>query len=317
MIRRLVGVAAAMVVVAALLVPVAIAADSPLQHTGGVLISIDGNVTLPTGDQADVVVVVRGTATISGQVQTLVVVDGTAVLTGARAQTIVAVRSPVTLGPGTVVSGDVMTVQSTVTQTGGAVVGGSVRDLATDIAGIGFVLGPLVLLFFFGMALVAVAAALLLAALAARQVRSAEQLISREPLSVAGAGVLGIVLPIVIAIPLFITVVGAPLALAMLIGLWPLTAFLGYLVAAIWIGDWLLARLNPGVIRERPYLAAFIGVIVIELMAVFPPLVMIASFMGFGAVLLLAWRAFRSGQGTTTVTSAAPSTPAAAAPMAG
>ena len=110
--------------------------------------------------------------------------------------------------------------------------------------------------------------------------------------------------------------VGAPLALAMLIGLWPLTAFLGYLVAAIWIGEWLLARVGSGAPRERPYLAAFIGVVIVELMSIFPPLVMIAGFMGFGAVLLLAWRSFRSGHATPVVTSPSPTTPAAAAPMA-
>ncbi len=323
MTRRLLGLTAALMVVLVLLVPAALAADSgrvatatPIPHTGRVLISIDGNVALPAGEQADAVIVIRGTATIGGQVQGLVVIDGSAILSGAQAETILAIRSPITLETGTVVSGDVLTVDSTVTQTGGATVTGSVRDLAVDFTWAGLVIGPLVLLWLFGMAIAAIAAALLLAALAARQVRAAEQLISKEPLSVLGAGFLGIVLPIVIAIPLILTVVGAPLALAMLLGLWPLTAFLGYLVAAIWIGDWLLARFGSGTPRERPYLAAVIGVIVMELMSLLPPLAMIASFFGFGAVLLLAWRAFRSGQGTTVVTSPSPSTPAAAAPMA-
>jgi hypothetical protein len=77
--------------------------------------------------------------------------------------------------------------------------------------------------------------------------------------------------------------------------LWPLAAFLGYLVAGIWIGDWVLARTSPETIRERPYLAAVVGILILEVLGLLPFLPMIASLFGFGAVLLLAWRTLRSG----------------------
>jgi hypothetical protein len=100
--KRLVGIAAAVPIAFVLLVPAVFAAN-PLPHTGRVLVSTGGDLTLPTGEHADVVVVVNGTATIQGEVNTIVVVNGAADLLGARTETLVAVRSPVELGSGTVV----------------------------------------------------------------------------------------------------------------------------------------------------------------------------------------------------------------------
>ena len=78
--------------------------------------------------------------------------------------------------------------------------------------------------------------------------------------------------------------------LGVLFGAWPLLAFLGYLVAGIWIGNWVLAQLSPGSVRERPYLAAFIGLLLLQLV---DPAVPSCSrscrpspLLGFGAVLL-------------------------------
>lgn len=315
--RRIAGLAGGLVLALAVLVPVALAADPSLPHTGRVLVSVGGDITLPAGEHADVVVVVRGTATILGEVNTIVTVDGRAILTGARAETLVAVSSPVTLSSGTVVSGDIFTMDAPVSREGDAFVGGDVRNLAGELVGLGFILGPVIVLWMLGVALAAIAAGLLLAALASRQVRTAETLISREPAMTIAAGLIGILLPLVIAVPAIVTIVGAPLGLGILLFLWPLTAFLGYLVAAIWIGDWLLARMTPGVTRERPYAAAVVGVVVLEVSAVFPPLLMIAVFMGYGAVLLLAWRTFRAGHGAMGVPSLGQATPAAPTPVAG
>ena len=93
-----------------------------------------------------------------------------------------------------------------------------------------------------------------------------------------------------------VTVVGAPLGLGILFGLWPLMAFLGYLVAGIWIGDWILHRVSPNVVRERPYLASFVGILILQVLGIIPPAAAIASLFGFGAVILMAWRSFRGEQ---------------------
>ena len=116
----------------------------------------------------------------------------------------------------------------------------------------------------------------------------------REPLLTAGVGLIGLFLPIVLLVVLTATVIGAPLAFGIAFGLWPLAAFLGYLVAGIAIGDWIVGRLSPGVTRERPYLAAVVGLLVLELVGIVPLVSGIATLFGYGAVLLLAWRTLRS-----------------------
>jgi hypothetical protein len=294
LVRRAAICFAALILAVGIGAPVVLAADSALPHTGRVLISTGGDVTLPAGEHADLVMVVNGTTTIAGEANTVIAVDATVNLTGAKAETVIAVRSPVSLGAGTVVLGDVLRLDSQVTRFGNADVQGSVRDVSIDAAGIGLFLGPALLLLFLGFAVAAIAAGLLLAALAARQVRAAEALISREPIETFLVGVAGMFVPLILIVLLFITIVGAPLALGILFVAWPLAAFVGYLVAGIWLGDWILSRTSPAVTRERPYLAAAIGLVVLQVLGIWPVFSMIASLFGYGAILLLAWRTFRS-----------------------
>src|SRR5688572_7923540 len=276
-----------------LLTPLALAAEE-LPHSGRILISTQGDITLPAGEQADLVLVTNGTAHIAGDANAVVVIDGVADLTGATAETVVVIRGHAALDASSSVSGDVMTLDATVSVDPAAAIGGQIRDLAPEIAGIGFVLGPALVLLYLGFALAAIAAALLLAGLAARQVRSAEALIRREPLLTVGAGLLGLFVPIVFLVLLTVTVIGAPMAFGIAFGLWPLAAFIGYLVAGIAIGDWIVGRLSPGVTRERPYLAAVVGIIVLEVVGILPLVSAIATLFGYGAVLLLSWRTLRS-----------------------
>ena len=267
--NRIAGIAGGLLLALGLVVPIALAANSALPHTGRVLVSVNGDVALPAGEHADVVVVVRGTATINGEANVVVVVDGAANLVGATVDTVVGIRSPITLGPGTVVLGDVRTVDSTVTSDPTATVNGSIRDATGDLAGFGFALATGFLLLFVGFFIAVIAAALLVAALAARQVRAAETLISREPVKTFLVGVGGLVLIPIVAVLAIVTVIGAPLGLAILIGLWPLAGFVGYVVTAIWIGDWLLQR-SVGDPAKRPYGAAILGLVILAVLGCHP-----------------------------------------------
>ncbi len=290
--RRIIGIAGAMLIVLLLLVP-AVFAASPLPHTGRVLMSFGGDVTLPAGEHADAVIVINGTATILGEANTVVAVDATVNLLGARAESVLAIRSPVEVGQGTVVYGDIRTLESAVHQTGNASVQGKVSDLTADLALIGFVLGPAFFLWFIGLALAGIVAAMLLAGIAARQVRAVETLIRTEPGTTFVVGVGGLIVPLFLAVLAIITIVGAPVGLGLLLGLWPLTAFIGYLVTGIFIGDWILNRVNGEVPAERPYLAAVVGMIVLEVMGIIPPIAALATLFGFGGVILMAWRTWR------------------------
>ena len=153
-----------MVIVMLFLVPVALAADT-LPHSGRVLISTQGDITIPAGEQADFLMVVDGTATIAGEVNTIVVVNGSANLNGARTETVVAINSPVNLADGTVVLGDMMTANSIVQQGAGAQVVGEVTDMQASFIALGVVLAPALILMWIGFGLAVIAAGLLLAEL--------------------------------------------------------------------------------------------------------------------------------------------------------
>jgi hypothetical protein len=299
--KRLITVLAVATAGLLALAPVALAAD-PVVEQGRVLVSVRGDVTLPAGESAETVVVVDGVATIDGDVGTLVVVDGSAILNGSTAGTIWAVRSDVELGAGTVVTGEVMTLDSPVHQVGNATVQGGVNEMASRFLALGAVLFPALLLLWLGAGLATLVAGLLLAGLASRQVRAAEQIIVGEPVVAFFAGLLGLIVIPAVAIGLMITVVGAPLGLGILLGLWPLLAFVGYLVAGIFIGEWLLNRSPDTAPPARPYRAAVVGLVLLQLVGIVPGvgiLSAIASLVGFGAVIILAWRILTSGRPQT------------------
>jgi hypothetical protein len=296
--RRILIVLAGLVLALGLAAPV-LAAD-PKPAGSSVLMAFNGDITVQPNQSVDVVMVTDGTAQISGQVRTVVVIGGTASLTGANVETVSAVGGTVTIDAASVVSGDVRTLGSTVTVDPAATVGGDVTSLDRDLAAATAVIAPMVFLFMLGLVLVTVVAGLGLAALAARQVRSAEQLISREPGAVLLSGLAGLIFVPIVAILAMITVLGAPLGFALMFLVWPAAAFAGYLVAGIWIGEWLLYR-GDRPVPERPYAAAVVGLLILQIVSLVPFVGAIASLFGFGAVLLLAWRVFRATPAIPTV----------------
>lgn len=290
--RRLAIVAATLALLLGLGAPTVLAADR-VGDGRSLLVAVDRTVEIPAGDHVDTLVVIGGDARIAGDVTTIVIARGTATLTGATAKTLVVVNGTADLQAGTTVSGDVRTLDGTVTQETGAVVAGSVRSIDVDVAAVGLFLIPVLFLLFLGLGLAVVAAALLVAAFASRQVRAVESLIVREPGHVLVAGIAGSIgLPLV-AIFLVVSVLGAPIGLAMLFLLLPALAFLGWIVAAIWVGEWILGRARGHVEPGRPYLAAVVGVIVLALAGALPFVTAIATLFGLGALLLAAWRTLR------------------------
>ena len=288
--RRIVIVLAGIVLALGLAAPV-LAAD-PKHTDGPVLLAFNGDITVPAGEQADFVMVTGGTATVAGDATTVVVLDGQAVLTDATVESIFVAGGTVTVDAASTVTGDIRTLNSTVTVDPAASVGGKVSSLEGDLVAATAILVPMALLFVLGFVVVSLAAGLALAALGARQVRAAERLISHEPGQTLLVGIAGLVIVPVIAILAMITVVGAPLGFAIMFMVWPAAAYLGYLVAGIWIGEWLLYR-GDRPAPERPYMAAVVGILLLQIISLVPFVGAIASLFGFGAVLLLAWRVFR------------------------
>jgi hypothetical protein len=290
--KRLFVIATSVAVLLALSAPAVLAAET-LPNTGKVLVSVNGSVDIPAGDHLDLLVVVDGDARISGDVKTIVVARGAATLSGATAETLVVVNGTADLLAGTTVLGNVRTLDGTVTQQPGATVRGSVTTLDAELTTLGLLLIPALILLFLGLGLAAVVAALLVAAFGARQVRGVESLISRQPGQVLVAGVAGTVALPLLAILLIVTIVGAPIGFALLLILLPATAFLAWVVAAIWVGDWVVARRRGAPEPDRPYRAAVLGVVVLAVAGLLPFVTAIATLFGFGALLLAAWRMLR------------------------
>ena len=276
----------------------AAAQDSDEHFDGRVLVSVNGDMTLPAGDEAEVLVVVDGDALIEGTARVVTVVNGTATLAGGTVGTLAIVNGDAQIGAGSTVTGDVVELRSTVVVDPTATVGGDVRSMTTDLAGIGIAIGVLGLLAWIAFTIVAWAAGLALAAFGARQVRSAEWLISREPFRTFVAGLALLCLPPIIAVLLIVTVVLLPVGLVLMLFVWPALMFLGWLVASIWIGDWILRTTGRPAPERRPYLGVTIGLIVATILSVVPLVGAVIALFGMGAVTLAGWRMLRRGEAT-------------------
>jgi hypothetical protein len=293
-VRRLLLIVTSVAVLLALLAPTALAAG-PVTTTGSVAVSVNGTLDLPADASVDGVIVVDGTATISGEARTVVVIDGTATLAGARVDNLVVVSGRADLLAGTTVN-DVATWRSTVTQDPAAAITGRTTTFETDLAALALVMVPVMIAFMIGLALAAVVAAVAVAVFAARQVREAEAQITTRPGPALVAGLAGTILLPLVGGLLVISVIGAPVGLALLLGVLPVLAFAGWVVAAIWIGDWLVARTSGAPEPGRPVRAAILGVIVLSVAGMLPLVSGIATLFGFGALLLIAWRILRPEQ---------------------
>lgn len=273
----------------------ALAADGGSSDSGPLLVSIQGDVDIAAGQEAGTVIVIDADARIAGTVGSLVILNGTASTeSGAVLDSITVIRSTADLATGTTVNGDINRLDSTVNRADGVTVSGTEHDLTTDAATFGLFIGAAAILFWLGFAIVSLLIGLVIAALAARQVRQATALISHEPVWTFLVGLLTVIVVPLVAVLAFITVVGIPASLVLMIVVLPAAAFVGYMVAAIWIGEWVLARMNPSAPpRERPYAAVVVGLVVAFILGFIPLVTTIISLFGLGAVVLAAWRTFR------------------------
>lgn len=308
--KRIALVGAMVALLMVLFAPAALAAEGRWDQ-GEVLIAVNGPVNIPPGDHLETLVVIDGNAEIGGEIDTIIVAGGTATLSDATTETLVVLDATVELGAGTTVLGDVRTLDGTVNRQAGAVVNGTVRGLGEELAAFTVLMIPLLILLFLGIAVVAVAAALVVAAFAARQTREVEALISEQPGQVLVAGIAGLIAVPLAAVLLMVTVIGAPIGFIVLFIALPAVLVLAWIMAAIWIGDWLVARLRGSREPERPYLAAVLGVVTLAVAGMLPFVTAIATLFGFGALLLSAWRVLRRRQTPVGGLDAMPAAPSA------
>lgn len=252
--------------------------------------AIDEDVVIPAGGHQAALVVLDGNALIQGNVDRLVLVDGTATLEGATVRSIVAINGIVNLGEGTTVSDGIRVAQSQVYTAPTGVRLASMTDIEQDLALAGLIAAPVILLLIAGGLIAAAGITLLALAAGGRSLRGAAARMHRRPWHALVAGVLAGFLVPVAASALVVTIIGAPLGLAILLLGVPLLAFAGWLVAAVWLGDELLVRTTGRVTAaaEHPMRAAILGLAALMVLSIVPPLGAVATIMGTGGIVLAA-----------------------------
>jgi hypothetical protein len=289
--RRLLPLLAALALALAIAGPVLAADEDAL--SGRVIFVAGGDIAVPAGEEATLVVIAQGHADVAGTVETLVVLDGSATTAGdALLGSVTVINSTLELASGTTVSGDVSQLNSTIDRADGVVIGGSVTDLAAGAAAFGLFLGFASLVLWVGFGVATLLVGLVVAALAARQVRRTTAYMGSQPGTTFLVGLLAAIVVPLIAVLAFLTIVGIPTGFALLVVVWPAAGFAGYLVAAIWIGEWLVNR-GRAAPPERPYLAAVVGIVIVTILGFVPLLTTILSVFGLGAVVRAAWSTAR------------------------
>lgn len=295
--HKVVGRALLLVITILLIGVLPVMAQSELgldRDDGSVLVGVRNDVTLASGQSADGVFVVQGAALIEGAAKAVVAIDADVTVSGpgASVEDIFTVGGTLTIENGASVE-DVAFVDTAVT--GSELVTGNLRDAKVDMAGVAAWLGTILVVGFFivliGWLIAILASALLLVAFGTSQARRAAANIGGDTLKTIFAGILMLLLPAIIIGLLFVTVVGIPLAIGLLL-LWGVLAFLGWLVAGLWLGQVLMRGSRTA---ARPYGAAFVGTLVLILISFIPFVGPIMSLLGLGAVTLAGWRVLRGG----------------------
>ena len=231
--RRSVGLAAMLGLAIVALAPGAFAQDDDGQDTDDQIV-LDGRLVVPEGETVQTAVIFNGDATIDGTVADLLVVfNGRTEITGTVGEDVIVFNGSVVLRSGSRVGGDVISRQAPQIEDG-ATVGGSVDDLATrwDFWNVTFV-GRLGWWLAYSVSTLVLGLVLLLLA-PGLDPASVRALRDRLGGTIGFGLLLFVVLPIV-AVLMFVTIVGIPLGLFLLLAL-ALVYSIGYVVGALALG---------------------------------------------------------------------------------
>jgi cytoskeletal protein CcmA (bactofilin family) len=261
--RRVSSIAALIAVAAlALTAPAATASTS---HDGKLVFVISGDVTVPRGETVDGIVVVSGDVRLAGRSEgDVILLSGDALVAGTIEGNLVTLGGHARLLPSAHVTGDVDYGDKRPLVAGRARVEGDVRKTSWPNS---FDLVPFVGFFVLWLA-IGVSAAILGAFLLLVAPRAADTLQERSrervgPLIAIGIAI-GICLPLA-AVIAAVTVVGLPLAIAILLALLPL-ALVAYVASA-----WVLGRAIVKAPRHR-ILSFLTGLAILRAAALIPVL---------------------------------------------
>jgi cytoskeletal protein CcmA (bactofilin family) len=258
------------------------------------VIRVNSDTVIGPGESVENLVVISANARIEGTVTgTLVVIDGDATIAGTVEEDLTVISGDIELLDGSTVK-DVHSIRGEITRAPGATVTGDVDE--NDFSGLSTALGVISILLWVGITIALLVAGIVFALVGGRQLTAATKVMTGEAAyAILGAVFVWIGLP-VLAVIAFITVIGAPLGLGILLFLLPVLGFLGYLVAATRLGSWLTGAMNRPA-TERPVLAVVLGVLILQVLLLIPVLgaviALLASIWGAGALACVAYRGAR------------------------
>lgn len=291
---------------AALLLGPALAAQTAPRDSSAHL-RFGGDVTVPAGAKEGAVVVVRGDATIAGEVRGVVVLEGDAIITGGRVQELTVVNGRAILSDSARVDGDVHLLDAELTVEPGSVVAGTIeRGVGRQVAR--HFLRAMALIGL-GIFLAFVLGGVFAASVFPESLRATGALLRAETGPVlAATAILWLGFPVVAGL-LIPTLVGLPIGLGYFLFVMPLLGFLGLVVSGLWIGDLLMRKLRSSTTAARPTVAAAVGIALLLIVGRIPVLGFVATvltLMGSGAAALRTWRAMRAPVAAPAGTAATP-----------
>ena len=273
------------------LVPAGSATAAAGGDEDGDRIVLVGSVLVDRGQTAGDIVVADGDVTIRGTVTgDVIVADGDVTIRGTVEGDVVTLAGLATLGRRGRVGGDIVYADDKPVQTPGSQVGGKVEKLALGdasiIAAIGLWVAVTVSLLLLGLVLL----------LIAPRAGDAAVRTGREKTGIAFlVGLLAFFLLPVIAFAAFVTIIGLPLGVVLLLLIVPLYA-IGYLTTGLVLGS--------RIVKKGGILAFVAGIVILQLLVLIPILGgligFVATLFGLGVLLVTLFRA-RSGPVATSV----------------
>lgn len=271
----------------------------------GTTVKFGESIVVAEGQSEGTVVSIGGNVTVQGTVETAVSVGGDVTVEGTVEKRVVSVGGDIRLLDGAVVGsrnseqdtaivliGGALTRAPDATVTGeqtnvkGDWMGGLARSVAWNPIAAPYRLGGVVP--WFVQTIVLTIIAVIVAAVAPRQVRAVSRQLRRRPGASLGWGALAtfVVLPVSVVV-LAITIIGLLVVIpGVALGLPLLALFVGSSVAAL-VGTLILARSDQ---RENLILAAVLGVVILSVLRLAPFVGAVAAFfawlVGLGALVL-------------------------------
>jgi hypothetical protein len=274
--------------VAIVILPARAVAQATAGVDEGFIFRAQGDVTVAQGEILGGVIVADGNATVAGEVTDILwVISGDAIVEGTVGGDVVVIDGTLTLAQGSTVE-NITLIDATLNRAEGATVTGDITEQA-DVFTLGWSAALFTLLMWVGVTIAMIVAVALFAVYGGRQLAAAgETLRQRFGMSFVTALVLWIGLPI-LAVLAFVTVVGIPFGIAIVMFAMPALWFVGYLVAGAKLGEVTMGAMSG--VTQRRWVSAVLGVLALQLIGLIPGIgPVIGLFAGvFGAGALVYW----------------------------